>query len=178
MMRQHEVRDIMTADPFTVTPATPLRYVTSSLVKHKISAVPVLSLQGKVLGVISEADLLRRKELQRDPGGEHSSHLTYRARRDMATAETAGELVSEHPATVRPDATVAEAARLMDRYEVTCLPVIDDGGKLLGVVGLLDLLRAFLRSAGEVKAPTCAPGHDEPPTTRDTHPPWASRPLA
>jgi len=165
-MRHYEVRDVMTADPLTVTPATPLQYVASSMVKHKISAVPVLSLQGKVLGVISETDLLRKEELQRDPDGEHSIHLSYRTRRDIATAETAGELMNTYPPTVRPDATVAEAARLMDRHEVTCLPVVDDGGKLLGVVGLRDLLRVFVQSA------------DEPPVTRGDHPPSAWHPLA
>jgi CBS domain-containing protein len=159
-MCHHEVRDVMTADPVTVTPATPLRYVASSLVKHKICAVPVLSLQGQVLGVISENDLLRKGELQREPDGEHSIHLTYRVRRDMATAQTAGELMSTHPATVRPDTTVAEAARLMDRYDAACLPVVDEGGNLLGVVGPRDLLRVFLRPQEEITAQM----------TRGTHP--------
>jgi CBS domain-containing protein len=174
MMGHHEVRDVMTADPVTVTPATPLKYVAGSLVKHKISAVPVLGLQGKVLGVISETDLLRKEELQRDPDGEHSIHLSYRARRDMATAETAGELMNTHPPMVRPDATVAEAARLIDRYEVTCLPVVDDGGKLLGVVGPRDLLRVF---ASDETAPLSARERGESPMTRGTHPPLASRGL-
>jgi CBS domain-containing protein len=142
-MGHHEVRHFMTTDPVTVTPATPLKYVASSLVKHNISAVPVLGLQGQVLGVISETDLLRKEELQRDPEGEHSIPLSYRARRDMATARTAGELMNTRPPTVRPDASVAEAAQLMDRHEVSCLPVVDEGGKLLGVVGPRDLLRAF-----------------------------------
>ena len=165
----------MTADPVTVTPATPLTYVASSLVKHKISAMPVLGLQGKVLGVISETDLLRKEELRRDPDGEHSIHLSYRTRRDMATAETAGELMSAHPPTVGPDATVAEAARLMDRHQVTCLPVVDDGGKLLGVVGPRDLLRVF---ASDDAAPLSAPGHDEAPATSRSRPPLASRRLS
>lgn len=173
-MGHHEVRDVMTADPVTVTPATPLKYVASSLVRHKISAVPVLGLQGKVLGVISETDLLRKEELQRDPDGEHSIHLSYRARRDMATAETAGELMNTHAPTVRPDATVAEAARLMDRHEVACLPVVDDRGKLLGVVGPRDLLRLFALDDTES---LCAPERDESPMTRGKHPPLARRGL-
>ena len=174
MRGHHEVRDVMTADPVTVTPATPLKYVAGSLVKHRISAVPVLGPQGNVLGVICQADLLRKEELRRDPDGEHSVHLSYRARRDMATAETAGELMNTHPPTVRPDATVAEAARLMDRHEVTCLPVVDDGGKLLGVVGPRDLLRVF---ASDDSAPLSDPERDQSPTARGTHPRLASRGL-
>jgi len=138
-MLHHEVREVMTADPATVTPATSLKYVADLLVKEKVSAVPVLSLQGRVLGIVAEIDLLRKEELQRDPDGRHSVHLNYRARRDMATAETAGEIMRPVPGTVQPDATVAEAARLMDRlmdrHDVNCLLVTDEGGKLLGVVG-------------------------------------------
>jgi CBS domain-containing protein len=135
MMPHHEVREVMTADPATVTQATSLKYVADLLVKEKINAVPVLSLQGRVIGIVAEVDLLRKEELQRDPDGRHSVHLNYRARRDMATAETAGEIMRPVPVTVQPGATVAEAARLMDRDDVACLLVTDENGKLLGVVG-------------------------------------------
>jgi len=151
-MRHYEVRDVMTADPATVTQGTSLKYVADLLVKQKVSAVPVLSLQGKFLGFVTETDLLRKEELQRDPDGRHSMHLSFRARRDLATAETAGEIMSVAPATVRPDATVAEAARLMDRHDVSCLPVTDESGRLLGVVGPRNLLRVFLRPDEEIKA--------------------------
>ena len=151
-MRQYEVREVMTADPVTVTSATSLKHVAELLVRQKISAVPVLSLRGSVLGVVAETDLLRKEELQRDPDGGHSVHLSYRARRDLATAETAGEIMSTEPVTVRPGATVAEAARLMDRHGVTCLPVTDESGKLLGVVGPRNLLQIFLRPDAEIRA--------------------------
>jgi CBS domain-containing protein len=144
-MRHQEVREIMTADPVTVTPVTPLKYVASILIRQKISAVPVLSLRGTVVGLVTCTDLLRKEELRRDPDGQHSIDLTYRARRDLATAETAGEIMSTHPVTVPPDATLAEAARLMERHEVTCMPVVDESGKLLGVVGMRDLLRVVLQ---------------------------------
>lgn len=144
-MRHQKVRDIMTADPVTVTSATSLKYVAEFLVKQKVSAVPVLSLRGKLLGIVSETDLLRKEELQQDPDSPHSLHLNYRARRDLATAQTAGEIMSEPVATVRPDATLAEAARLMDRHEVSCLPVVDENGHLLGAVSPRDLLHVFLR---------------------------------
>ena len=68
-------------------------------------------------------------------------HLSYRTRRDIATAETAGEIMSGHPATVRADATAAEAARLMDRQQARCLLVVGEDGNLLGVLSPRDLLR-------------------------------------
>ncbi|HTX27155.1 MAG TPA: CBS domain-containing protein [Streptosporangiaceae bacterium] len=151
-MRHHEVREVMTADPPTVTPATPLKYVAEILVRQQVSAVPVLSPGGKVIGVVGEADLLRKEELQREPDGWHALYLSYRARRDIVTAETAGEMMSAVPATVRPSASVAEAARLMDQYGVTCLPVVDESGKLVGVVGPRNLLRVLLRPDDEIRA--------------------------
>lgn len=151
-MRHHEVREVMAVNPATVTPATSLKYVADLLVRQKISAVPVLSFQGRFLGVVTETDLLRKEELQRDPDARHSIHLNYRARRDLATAETAGEIMRPAPVTVRPEATVAEAARLMDRHDVTFLPVTDESGKLLGVVGPRNLLQVFLRPDDEIQA--------------------------
>jgi CBS domain-containing protein len=152
MMRHYEVRDVMTADPATVTPATPVKDVADILVRQRIGALPVLTPQGRVAGLVTETDLVRKEQLQRDPDGPHSVHLNYRTRRAIATAETAGELMSTHPATVRADASVAEAARLMDRHQGACLLVTDDDGKLLGVVSPRDLLRVFLRPDEEIKA--------------------------
>ncbi len=150
-MPHYEVRDVMTADPVTVTPATPIKDLAGILVKQQIGAVPVLTPQGRPVGLVAAADLLRKEQLQRDPDGPHSMHLTYRARRDIATAETAGEIMTRHPAMVRAGATVPEAARLMDRHQVRCLLVVDDGGKLLGVVSPRDLLRVFLRPDDDIR---------------------------
>jgi len=144
-MRHYVVRDVMTADPVAVTPATPIKDVADILVTRRIGAVPVVTPQGHVVGVLTEADLLGKEQLRRDPDGAHWRHLPYRDRRAIATAETAGELMSPHPATVRAGATTAEAARLMDRDQARCLAVVDESGKLLGVVSPWDLLRVHLR---------------------------------
>ena len=149
-MRHYEVRDVMTTDPVTVTPATPVKDLAGILVMQRIGALPVVTLHGRPVGVVTEADLLRKEQLQRDPDGLHSMHLTYRVRRDIATAETAGEIMTRHPATVRADATVAEAARLIDRHQVRCLLVVGADGKLLGVVSPRDLLQVFLRPADDI----------------------------
>jgi len=151
MMRHYEVRDVMTADPVTVTPATPIKDLVGILVKMRIAALPVLTARGRPIGLVTEADLLGKEQLQQDPDGPHSAHLSYRARRAIATAETAGEIMSRDPATVRPGATVVEAARLMDRHQVSCLLVVDDDMKLLGVVSPRDLVRVFLRPDDEIR---------------------------
>ena len=151
-MRHYLVRDVMTADPTTVTPATPLKDVADILVRGRIGVVPVLTPQGRVAGVVAEGDLLRKERLQRDPEGRHSTHLPYRIRRDIATAETAGELMDRYPATAPADTSVAEAARLMDRHQSRFLLATGEDGKLLGVVTARDLLRVFLRPDEDIKA--------------------------
>jgi CBS domain-containing protein len=150
-MRHCQVRDVMTANPMTVTPATSLKNVAEMLVKGQIAVVPVLTPQGRVAGVVAEGDLLRKEQLQRDPEGRHSMHLPYRVRRDIATAETAGELMNRYPATVAADTSAAEAARLMDRHQSGFLLVTGEAGMLLGVVTARDL-RVFLRPDAAVKA--------------------------
>ena len=102
-------------------------------------------------GVVAEGDLLRKEQLQRDPEGRHSMHLPYRIRRDIATAETARELMDRYPATVPAATSVAEAARLMDRHQSRFLLVTGEDGKLLGVVTARDLLRVFLRPDAAIK---------------------------
>jgi hypothetical protein len=77
-MRHYQVRDVMTANPMTVTPATPLKNVADILVRGRIGVVPVLTPQGRVAGVVAEGDLLRKEQLQRDPDGRHSMHLPCR----------------------------------------------------------------------------------------------------
>ena len=153
-MCHYEVRDVMTADPVTVTPATPIKDLAAIMVKQRIGVLPVLTPYGRPVGLVTQADLVRKEQLQRDPDGQHSMHLSYRVRRDIATAETAGEIMTRHPATVRADATVAETARLMDRHQVRYLLVVGEGGKLLGVVSPRDLLRVFLRPDDEIDTPS------------------------
>jgi CBS domain-containing protein len=144
-MRHYQVRDVMTADPMTVTPAAPLKNVADILVRGRIGVVPVLTPQGRVAGAVTEGDLLRKEQFQRDPDGRHSVHLPYRTRRDIATAETAGELMDRYPPTAQAETSAAEAARLMDRHQSRFLLVTGEDGKLLGVVNAPDLLRVFLR---------------------------------
>jgi CBS domain-containing protein len=154
-MRCYQIRDVMTADSMTVTPATPLKNVADLLVRGRIGVVPVLTPQGRVAGVVTQGDLLRKEQLQRDPDGRHSAHLPYRIRRDIATAETAGELMDRYPATAPADTSAPEAARLMDRHQSRFLLVTSEDGKLLGVVTARDLLRVFLRPDGA----STRPGH-------------------
>lgn len=150
-MRHWTVRDVMAADSVTVTTSTAFKDLAEILVRRRVSGLPVLSSKGKVVGVVCEADLLVKEEAQRDPGARPTKRLR-QALRIKAAGDTAEDVMTPRPTTVRPSATVAEAARLMDKHHASCLPVVDDDGKLAGTVGRRDLLRVFLRPDSDIRA--------------------------
>lgn len=149
-MRQLKVRDIMRPDPVTVTPATPLKSLAGILVEQGMGAVPVVSPRGAVIGVVTQFHLLKKEELRQLPDGHSGFWRTYFARRPD-TSVTVGQVMTTRPETVRAEATVAEAAMLLDHHQAGCLPVLDDS-KLVGVVTPRELLKVFLRPDEEIRA--------------------------
>ncbi|MFI2641720.1 CBS domain-containing protein [Streptomyces sp. NPDC018610] len=127
----------------------PFKDIVDLMGQWKVSALPVLEGEGRVIGVVSEADLLPKEEF-RDSDPDRFTQL--RRLRDLAKAGalTAGELMSSPAVTVHPDATLAEAARIMAQRRVKRLPVVDDDGLLEGVVSRGDLLKVFLRSDDDI----------------------------
>jgi CBS domain-containing protein len=139
----YKVSDVMTHTVVAVGSEAPFKDVVELLDQWHVSAVPVLAGEGRVVGVVSEADLLAKEEFRdTDEGGL--------AERIKASALTAGELMSAPAVTVHADATVAEAARIMARRHVKRLPVVDGVGLLQGVVSRSDLLKVFLRSDEDI----------------------------
>jgi CBS domain-containing protein len=141
------VRDVMTTEVVTVQPWTPFREIVTRLAEHRISAVPVLDAEGNVLGVVTEADLLLKQE---HSDLEFNLPLAWsrrrRLEREKAAAIVAGELMTTPAVTVSPTATVTEAARRMHTAGVKRLPVVNDAGRLVGIVSRADLLKVFTRS--------------------------------
>ncbi|NUU23509.1 MAG: CBS domain-containing protein [Streptomycetaceae bacterium] len=144
----------MTTQVVTVHPETTVKEVARLLGEHRISAVPVLDQDKTLVGVVSEADLLRKEADQDGPG---RLPLTIRSRRAVhearakADAETAGELMTSPAIGIAPDASVVDAARLMERHSVKRLPVVDGAGRLRGIVSRGDLLRVFLRTDERIR---------------------------
>jgi CBS domain-containing protein len=141
------VRDVMTTAVVTVEPWTPFTEIVTRLAEHRISAAPVLDADANVLGVVTEADLLLKQE---HPDLERNVPLAWsrrrRLEREKAAAIVAGQLMTTPAVTVPPTATVTEAARRMHTAGVKRLPVVDDAGRLVGIVSRADLLRVFLRT--------------------------------
>jgi CBS-domain-containing membrane protein len=140
------VRDVMTTEVVTAEPSTPFKEIAARLAQHRISAVPVVDAGRRVLGIVTEADLLLKQE-HPDPKPDSSLIWTRRRRRERAkaAAAVAGKLMTAPAVTVSPTATVTEAARRMHTARVKRLPVVDETGQLLGIVSRGDLLKVFIR---------------------------------
>jgi CBS domain-containing protein len=151
-MRTWQVRDVMTTDVVTVWEGTAYREIVDVLTDRHVTAVPVVDGAGRVLGVVSEADLLYKVELQGQPHQRRifaSRHQ--RQARAKAGATLAADLMTTPPVTVAPEASLAQAARLMGERNVKRLPVVDDLGRLVGIVTRGGLLTVHLRPDVEIR---------------------------
>jgi CBS-domain-containing membrane protein len=140
------VRDVMTTEVVTAEPSTPFKEIAGRLAQHRISAVPVVDVGRRVLGIVTEADLLLKQE-HPDPKATVPLIWTRRRRQKpaKAAAAVAGKLMTAPAVTVPPTATVTEAARRMHTARVKRLPVVDERGQMLGIVSRADLLKVFTR---------------------------------
>lgn len=151
-MRQWTVGDVMTRDVATVTPQTSYREIVDRLVGRAVSAVPVVDPHGRVVGVVSEADLLHKVEAMGDPRDRRV--ILRIPRHDAAKAQglTAADLMTMPPVTVWPETSVVAAARRLESRKVKRMPVVDDDGRLVGIVSRRDLLRMHTRPDAQIRA--------------------------
>jgi CBS-domain-containing membrane protein len=152
-MRRWTVADVMTQNVVSVEANVSYKDIVETLARHRVSAVPVVDTAGHVVGVVSEADLLHKLELP-GPGGLRAmlERKQRREARDKADGNVAAELMTTPPVTVRPEVTVAAAARALDFQRVKRLPVVDGEGRLVGIVSRGDLLRVYLREDEAIRA--------------------------
>jgi CBS domain-containing protein len=145
MMRHRMVGELMTTAVVHVQPDTSFKEIARLLAEHDITSVPVLDGQDRPLGVVSEADLLRHEAAVEDPAGLLPPPVLSDREVARSRATTAQGLMSSPAVCARPEWTVVEAARLMDQRSIKRLVVIDEAGRLIGIVSRSDLLRVFLR---------------------------------
>ena len=148
------VKDVMTADVLTVGPEAPIKDVAKILVENRISGIPVCDLEGTVLGVVSEGDILWKEHDPRDahtgsPLGWVVDGSPNFAGYVKSGARQARQAMTSPPVTITPHEPVAEAARRMCEHQVNRLPVVHEG-RLVGIVTRADLVRAFIRTDAEL----------------------------
>jgi CBS domain-containing protein len=149
-------RDIMTTEVLTVSPETSIAELSKTLENRKIGGLPVVDQGGRLVGVITQSDLVdRARDLELPPAInildlhiylQIPSHLIKRVEKMLGT--TVGDCMSPNPVTVAPDTPVSQIAALMAKQKVHTIPVLK-GGKLVGVIGKMDLVRAMAREPGE-----------------------------
>ncbi|MFF3164728.1 CBS domain-containing protein [Streptomyces sp. NPDC003273] len=144
-MHHRTVEELMSRDVVRARPDTPFKELVRLLEDNGVTAVPVVDEIGRPMGVVSEADLLRKSADQADPSGRAPIPHLEAWERAKAGGSRAEELMSAPAVCARPEWTVVEAARLMETQKVKRLPVVDEADRLLGIVSRGDLLRVFLR---------------------------------
>ncbi|MFE6196159.1 CBS domain-containing protein [Streptomyces sp. NPDC057838] len=145
----HIVSDVMTHTVVAVGRDASFKDIVRIMQQWKVSALPVLAGEGRVIGVVSEADLLLKEEF-RDSDPDRFTHRSRLSDLARAGGLTAADLMSTPAVTVHADATLAQAARIMAQRRVKRLPVVGDEGLLEGVVSRSDLLKVFLRDDAEI----------------------------
>lgn len=145
------VADVMSHDPIMVSPQTPIKEAIKILAERHISGLPVVDDTGKLVGVISETDLLWQ-----ETGVEPSVYIMFLdsviylenpARHDKelhkALGQTVAEVMSGEPVTVNPDLPLRKAAKLMQEQSIRRLAVTDQAGKVIGILTPGDIVRAM-----------------------------------
>ncbi len=140
-----KVRDLMTTDPLTVSADTLLKEAARTMVRNKVSGLPVIG-DGALIGIVTEGDFLRQ-EANRDQPYRFSllDALFGEGPVDPPAVEIVAEVMTENVITIRPEATIGEAARVMANKRVKRLPVIDEDGALIGIISRADVVNAFTK---------------------------------
>ncbi len=158
-----QAKDIMTTKVVTVSPDTRVEEIAQLLLKHHISAAPVVDGDNRVLGIVSEGDLIRRPEIA--PQRRRSWWLDLVSGSDERAAEyakthgvKASEIMSQPAVTVTEDTELGEIAEILEERRIKRVPVVDGEGRLVGIVSRANLLHALVARRREVAA---APSMDD-----------------
>jgi CBS domain-containing protein len=142
-----QARDLMVSPVVTVQPSASVKEVAKLLLEQGISAVPVVDDQGKLVGVVSEGDLLHRPEI----GSERrrswwllglTDEETLAAEYVKAHAHKVADVMTRKVITAAPDASLHELATLMEANAIKRVPIVEDG-RLVGIVSRANLVRAL-----------------------------------
>jgi len=147
-MKAHE---IMTTAVVTAKPETPVQEIAALMTAKRISGVPVLGTQGHLLGMVSQSDLLQRKEIGTVP--RHKWWLRVFSDPDRLAREyskthgmRAQDVMTRHVITVQADANLNEVAAILDRSKIKRVPVLRDG-KMVGLIARSDLVKVLSQTA-------------------------------
>jgi CBS domain-containing protein len=143
------VADVMTRTVVVVPGSAPFKHLVRAMREYRVSALPVTDPDGRIVGVVSEADLILRE----DPSILEPRFFEGHTRRDerrKAEASVARDLMTVPPITIDAHASIGDAARTMHERDVKRLPVVDEASRIVGIVSRMDLLAEFLRDDDDI----------------------------
>jgi CBS domain-containing protein len=154
---KYTVKDVMSTHVIAARKDASFKEMAEKLHEHRVSAFPVVDNDGKVIGVVSEADLLTKEALDSGNAGMPGmiSGILQRKEEERAAGLTAGDLMTHPAVTVQPDDSVEHAARLMYVRRVKRLPVTDTDGHLVGIISRADVLGVYSRPDEEIRKEIC-----------------------
>ncbi len=143
--------DIMTKNVVTVTRGTSIRELAEIMTRHRIGSVPVVDDEGKLVGIVTESDLIEQDKSFHIPTVISlfdwviylESEKKFEKELKRMTARTVGDIFTREVLTVAPDTPVSKIADIMSDKKIHSLPVID-GDNLVGIVARIDLIRSMV----------------------------------
>jgi CBS domain-containing protein len=146
-----QAKDIMARDLVTIGPKTTIREIARILLKHKISGLPVVDEDGRVLGMVSEGDLLHKEVMPKMPDAlnilgaiiYYNGLSEYKAAFKKMSAFTAEEIMTEKVISVQEDTDVSKVGEIMLEYHIKRVPVLS-GTRLMGIISRSDIVRMLL----------------------------------
>jgi len=141
------VQDVMTRNVITVLKYEDVMHVAGILSEKNISGLPVVDKQNKLIGIITQADILSMVGVRK----EHTfkdllKHMFGEPLPERKSGDIVADIMASPAITIKPYANIAEAAQMMDERKIRRLPVVDDKNTLVGIISRADILKAVLRN--------------------------------
>lgn len=162
-----QATDVMTKEVITVSPETEVREIVELLIQHRISALPVVTGDGRVVGIVSEGDLMRRVENKTDKRDSWWLSALFSGSNDAENyirshGHKAADIMSRNPVTISDETPLYKIAQTLEKHHIKRVPVVKDG-KLVGIVSRANLLQGFAVAYQD----DTASGSDNDQTLRD-----------
>lgn len=146
-----KAKDIMVQDVVTVKPGASIKEIAQVLISHRVSGVPVVDRLGKLVGIVSEGDLLHKEVVPRTPDAinilgaiiYYNGVERYNEDFKKMMARTAREIMSSHLITVTEDVEVNEIGKLMLEHNIKRVPVLR-GSQMVGIISRADIIKTLL----------------------------------
>ena len=140
-----KVKDIMTTGVLTVQTGTPLSKAAGYMAEHNVSSLPVVDVDNKLIGIITESDFLAALNISEDSAMTEMFNMIIRRKRPAKTRGTSVDgLMTRNPITIKEDDTVNHAIQVMDKNKIKRLVITDGKHHVHGIISRPDLMSLYM----------------------------------